>query len=284
MAVVVIYFFISQPIDTSNFILRESIFHIGAKEKYRDGLHYYEIGACENNSCQCTLLIHGLGDYALTWVPFMHTLTDKQIKNNKIFALNLPGSGRSEPLKLNLDYSIKNVAKIIENNILNQCESWQIIGNSLGGWIAFYVAQHPKVNRLFLENSVGIRWNYDSAIETFLDINAKNVEKMYNKTYFNQYPIPHFVFEALAHRLKNMPVQNYIDNLKNETFIDNKLQKFQKETVVIWGEEDKLFPVEMSQIYKKLNPNIKLITLPQCGHLPHKECPHEVNSYLFETK
>ncbi len=43
-------------------------------------------------------------------------------------------------------------------------------------------------------------------------------------------------------------------------------------TLVVWGENDKIFPVAMQAEFARLIPGAQAVTIPQCGHLPHVEC------------
>ena len=42
-------------------------------------------------------------------------------------------------------------------------------------------------------------------------------------------------------------------------------------TLILWGEEDRLIPVEAGQWLAKTMPNNALVTYPKIGHLPHEE-------------
>jgi pimeloyl-ACP methyl ester carboxylesterase len=44
-------------------------------------------------------------------------------------------------------------------------------------------------------------------------------------------------------------------------------------TLILWGEEDRLIPVEAGQWLAKTMPNNRLVIYPGIGHLPHEEAP-----------
>jgi pimeloyl-ACP methyl ester carboxylesterase len=44
-------------------------------------------------------------------------------------------------------------------------------------------------------------------------------------------------------------------------------------TLILWGEEDRLIPVEAGQWLAKTMPNNRLVIYPKIGHLPHEEAP-----------
>ena len=44
-------------------------------------------------------------------------------------------------------------------------------------------------------------------------------------------------------------------------------------TLILWGEEDRLIPVEAGRWLAKTMPDNRLVTYPKIGHLPHEEAP-----------
>jgi len=44
-------------------------------------------------------------------------------------------------------------------------------------------------------------------------------------------------------------------------------------TLILWGEEDRLIPVEAGRWLARTLPNNRLVTYPGIGHLPHEEAP-----------
>jgi pimeloyl-ACP methyl ester carboxylesterase len=45
---------------------------------------------------------------------------------------------------------------------------------------------------------------------------------------------------------------------------------------VIWGREDRLFPVAYADAYAQRLPNARALILEECGHLVHLENPDEL--------
>jgi pimeloyl-ACP methyl ester carboxylesterase len=44
-------------------------------------------------------------------------------------------------------------------------------------------------------------------------------------------------------------------------------------TLILWGEEDRIIPVEAGQWLARTMPNASLVIYPRIGHLPHEEAP-----------
>ena len=52
-------------------------------------------------------------------------------------------------------------------------------------------------------------------------------------------------------------------------------------TLIIWGEEDRVFPMQVGRDLQKTIPGSRLETIPKAGHLPMWERPETVNPILF---
>ena len=58
------------------------------------------------------------------------------------------------------------------------------------------------------------------------------------------------------------------------------LGAIQQPTLIIWGEDDPVFPVGEGHTLGQLLPNATLHTLPGVGHIPHEEAGAEVERLL----
>ncbi|MCS5599620.1 MAG: alpha/beta hydrolase, partial [Rhodospirillales bacterium] len=57
-------------------------------------------------------------------------------------------------------------------------------------------------------------------------------------------------------------------------------------TLILWGDQDKIFPAEYATAFKELIPHAQIEILNQCGHVPHMDRPDEfyprLKSFLSE--
>ena len=76
-----------------------------------------------------------------------------------------------------------------------------------------------------------------------------------------------------------VPVPHFGVHLDPQVF-----EKIKSNTLLIWGEEDTISPVDMGAWYNSHIPNSKFIRLPEVGHNPHFEspdvCQDEITSWL----
>jgi pimeloyl-ACP methyl ester carboxylesterase len=55
--------------------------------------------------------------------------------------------------------------------------------------------------------------------------------------------------------------------------LGNFLPRVTNPTLIVWGREDRIVPVECGEQYRRLLPNARLTVLERCGHLPPIEQP-----------
>ena len=64
--------------------------------------------------------------------------------------------------------------------------------------------------------------------------------------------------------------------------IIEKLPTVEAPTLIIWGEQDRLFPVEHASVALKNIPDAQLEVFERCGHIPHLEHPDKFNSLVLK--
>lgn len=168
-----------------------------------------------------------------------------------------------------------------------------LAGNSLGGLIAWnYAAAHPNaVRRLILLDAAGYPvaeapgalgftlaripiLNQVLTLITPKFLVRKSLEDVYgNKT---------GVTEALVMQYHDMTCREgnrtaLIARLNTNQSIDTTLvQRLQTPTLIIWGDQDQLIPVEHGHKFQRDLPQNELIVLEGVGHVPMEEKPEAV--------
>jgi pimeloyl-ACP methyl ester carboxylesterase len=59
------------------------------------------------------------------------------------------------------------------------------------------------------------------------------------------------------------------------------LQRLQQPLLLIWGEADRLVPLDVARQCLRLRSDLELITLANAGHCPHDECPEVFHTALL---
>ena len=66
-----------------------------------------------------------------------------------------------------------------------------------------------------------------------------------------------------------------------ETGYAVRLNSLTHSTMIIWGEQDRVFPLSVGEELHRIIPGSQLIKIPEAGHLPQWEQPGLVNSILI---
>lgn len=64
--------------------------------------------------------------------------------------------------------------------------------------------------------------------------------------------------------------------------VRDRLSEIQSPTLIIWGKQDRAFPVSHAEVAAKGIPEAKLQLFDQCGHLPYLEYAEEFNRLVLE--
>ena len=59
------------------------------------------------------------------------------------------------------------------------------------------------------------------------------------------------------------------------------LKRVSVPTLIVWGTEDKIIPVDSGRRLHEAIPGSQLEVIPGCGHLPHVEKPDEFSRLLL---
>lgn len=241
----------------------------GVEFKNTNHFHYFFKDNCKTAECRCVLLIHGLGDFAYTW---SQSLRSEKFQNIKMFAVNLPGSLESPLLESDSDYTVQNIASLIQKDILPMCESWSVVGNSFGGWIAVRLAESDKrIQSLILNSPAGLKKDYSHITEYFMNPTLPVVHDFYLKAYARPQPVPDFIFENVAERSKKMPITKMLKAVQDEHYIQKSIE-LGIPIQILWGDKDKVLLTDWASEYQSYLVGSQLEIIRDCGHIPQKEC------------
>ena len=243
-------------------------------------LHFHEAGAGPP-----LVLLHGSGPGVSAWANFGDNLPTFATRF-RVLALDLPGFGRSyEPSDNPALHGPAAVLAFLDGLGL---ERVAIIGNSLGGGIAARVAaNHPdRVTRLVTLGGVGVPLFStlpSEGITRLVDFvedptRQRLVEWMRSMVYDPAVLTDEFVEmrwraasdpEALAgiRRIYNRDMLAVL----RQMMLDNTaalalLRQIQAPTLVTWGRDDRVTPLDGFLAPMRLIPNCELHVFPDCGH------------------
>ncbi|PLS02497.1 alpha/beta fold hydrolase [Neobacillus cucumis] len=234
------------------------------------------------------LLIHGFASSTYTFRRIIPLLQ----KKFSILAVDLPGFGKSEK-STSFVYSFQNYAKLMIECINKfGLANTYIVAHSMGGQIALNMAilAPEKINSLILLCSSGylkpakkpLIWiSYLPFFEKFIHyyIGRKDVQDHLRNVFFNQELINDELIHEFGKPLTEKGFYKALIRLlrhREGDLLSHQLQNILVPTLLIWGEEDRVVPVEVGHKLVRDLPAAQLITYEKTGHLITEERPELV--------
>ena len=233
------------------------------------------------------VLIHGTGASLHTWEAWVNELKN----DHRIITLDLPAYGLTGPNKTgdySQDYYVSFMEKFLSKLNIKRCV---LGGNSLGGGITWaYALEHPeRVSKMILVDAGGYPMVSKSIPIAFQIARMPVVGNLF------KYLLPRSIIEkslqnVYVHDDRITPelIERYYDLASREgnrkAFLDRmkaypKSDKYLKistlimPTLIIWGREDGLIPLEVAEKFHADLPNDTMIIFKDLGHTPMEEDP-----------
>jgi pimeloyl-ACP methyl ester carboxylesterase len=240
------------------------------------------------------VLLHGAGDNALDWQWVMPTLA----ATHRVYAPDLPGSPDSA--RPAVDYSPAFfewfVAAFVDALDIGRAT---FVGNSLGGLIALRLALSApaRVTALVLVDSAGLGRAVNPA---FTSVNVPGLgeaamplwktpvgayQRAWGRTaLLFAHPPRSVPREWLAEQRRLALSPGYLEahltalraqvnpGGQREVLLD-RLPYLEVPTLVVWGARDRVFPESQAREAVARLRQGSLAVIPDCGHMPHVECP-----------
>jgi pimeloyl-ACP methyl ester carboxylesterase len=230
------------------------------------------------------VLVHGLGGRAEEWLSFAHYLVKA---GYRVYLPDLPGYGRSEK-PADFSYSVRDEAVVVVGFIdaIGQ-KQVDLGGISMGGWIVQIVAtDHPeRVRRLMLFDSAGIHEQPAWDTRLFTPATPDDVRQLNALLYPHPFPVPGFV----ARDILRITQQNgwvirraLASMLASHDASEDMLPKFKMPVLIVWGAEDRIFPLHQAEKMHSLVPQSQLEIFADCGHLSPMECSSQIGPKAVE--
>tara|TARA_B110001450_G_scaffold34481_1_gene29875 strand:+ start:4188 stop:5147 length:960 start_codon:yes stop_codon:yes gene_type:complete len=252
-------------------------------------VHYRDEGSSSDSIP--IILIHGTGSSLHAYDIW----SDNLKKSNRVIRMDLPAFGLTGPF-LKRDYTISNYTTFLKEFLdslnIKQCI---LVGNSLGGEIAWrFAIQEPVMSRKLIlldpsgypviSKSIPIAFKLAKipVLNKFLTYITPRflVRASIENVYFDKSKVS----DSLVNRYFDLTLRKgnrkaIVDRLKVSTTLTNgtkthdNIKKIKQPTLIIWGSDDQLIPVENGYKFKNDITNSKLIVMQQTGHVPMEEKP-----------
>lgn len=258
-------------------------------------VHYAEAG-----DGPALLLVHGVaGSHAIWWDNIL-PLAEAGFR---VLALDLPGHGDSDKPR-SISYDPNAGAELLGRFLTAMdVEKAVVVGNSAGGMMAalFALDQPHRVERLVLVAAGGIgrdvTWFLRMASLPLLGGLAYQprlsaIGGMDRRVLFHRPPPFADEFLSELRRVQALPGSRQaalrsirsgvnLGGLRKERLILDRLPWLEAPVLTVWGENDRVLPVEHASAVRAVLPSSRVVIYPECGHWPQMERAAEFNRLVI---
>lgn len=265
-------------------------------------INKYSINYITAGSGKSLILIHGGNIGWGQWYPNIEVLSHYF----KVYAIDLPGGGRSTPVDFSKVDLEKDMADILAKFITKlNVKNPTVLGSSIGGWIAVKLALRSDIiiDKLVVVDSFGFSDYLDIKnkiigiyplayliSKTLLKATEKNknLEGFLRDVFYKKdFPIRQEFIDYFYETTKSSHNLLFISRLSKmqangELLLSEELKNIKNKTLIIWGEDDKLIPIKQNSPFFSLIPNAKVHIIKQAGHIPSIERGEEFNRTVID--
>ncbi len=223
------------------------------------------------------LLIHGAAPGAASLVSWQLNIEPLAAAGFTVYAFDQAGFGRTEnPQDHSLEYRVRHARAFIKSL---QLDSFHLVGNSVGAYIAARVALDDQASRrLVLVSSSTIAprgaaeaqalaQQHSAELKGYVP-SLDHMRALTRQTLFDQ----ELITESLVRERYEMSIgKNYEAQLARTTAaparpIHDELRNLKTKTLIVWGNNDRGAAVERAVLLFQLIPDAELHVFDRCAH------------------
>jgi pimeloyl-ACP methyl ester carboxylesterase len=235
---------------------------------------------------QVLVLIHGSNGSLFNWEPWASRLND----SFRVVSIDLPGHGLTGAVPSH-DYSQRGFVEFtreVADKLL--LRTFAIAGNSMGGGVAARFAEtYPeRVTKLILVDASGMPTKQGDRIPLALTLARTPIFNWILRHITPRWLVVATVNDFIVRKeiITDRMIDSFWDfvrmegtrqatldrfRLPQETYVQDHIGQIKTPTLILWGAEDHLIPVEAAHEFNRAIPGSKLIVCPGTGHVPMME-------------
>lgn len=266
-------------------------------------VHYHDI-AGPTADAPALVMLHGSGAGASGWSNYSRNV-EALAGHYRLIVPDLPGFGKSDmkPVEAPIPGWWAGVVRGLLDTL--GVGRAHFVGNSMGGMVTLKIALETpdRVARMVLMGPGGgtpvfSAWPTPGIINLVTayegeGITAEKVKAFISACLFDQSVITEeLVQERLAAAtdpriVAQPPMRPGPGGPPEDLWRDPRMTRLPHETLILWGREDRVMPLDTGMILLKQIPRARLYVVPQCGHWAQWEHADEFNrvtlSFLAEA-
>jgi pimeloyl-ACP methyl ester carboxylesterase len=230
------------------------------------------------------LVLHGIEGHE-GWLAFHESLAERAM----VLAPSHPGYGHTEcPAWM---ASVQHQA-VFYNWFVQEAglDSVDLVGVGVGGWIAAYMAVMcpSQLRHLVLVDATGIRPETAEILDVFVLPWREIIERgFYDSSTSPEYQriyaaTPIAEFGGIREAGRTMSMRMCFRPYMYDPALPGMLGKVRVPTLIVWGKQDQIVPVECASLYQRAIPGATLRIVDRCGHFAHLEQPEQLASIVSE--
>jgi pimeloyl-ACP methyl ester carboxylesterase len=259
-------------------------------------IHYHEAGQGPD-----LLLIHGSGPGVSGWANFEGNLP-VFAEHFRCVIIDLPGYGKSDPVDGDPIGGCVTACLTLMDAL--DISRTHIIGNSLGGIVGSHIAANcpERVNRFVTIGGIGVNIfspfpaeGLNLLTEFTEDPTRERIEQWLRSMVFDQSLVTEELIESRFKRAteavtlatsRKIYARASINAMAEAFRGEHGLQrvahlgKIQAPTLITWGRDDRVTPMDIALLPMRIMPNAELHVFPNCGHWNMIERKEEFESVV----
>jgi len=229
------------------------------------------------------LILHGWGGSSDSWVNVQKFLTKE---GYEVIAPDFPGFGKSTtpPVAWGIKDYTDSISEFIKENGL---KDFFLLGHSFGGRISVRIAADfpEKIKGLILCDAAGIKPKRGIKTTTIF-LMAKLGNAIFTPKHLARFKDGvRSIFYAFLRNKDYVKAKGTmratIIKVLDEDLLP-ELPKIKTNTLIVWGQADKMVPVKYAHIFNEKIANSELKVIPKIGHSPHIEVPAELSEIILK--
>lgn len=229
----------------------------------------------KSGSGPALVIVHGVGGHKEDWEGVMTAFA----ATRTVYAVDMLGFGGSsrDAADLSMPGQARAIKALLDNEGAKQAD---LIGNSVGGWVtATFAATYPEmVRKLVVVDPAGFKAMFDGEppVNLFPD-DVGQMKKLLSYVLHSSFAqTDQFAADAFAKFQaggEKAIVPRLFPALVGSPKLEEVCPKIKAPTLVIWGKEDKLFPVALAPYITGLIPGATPAIIDNASHFPQVDQP-----------
>jgi len=232
------------------------------------------------------VLVHGSNASLFTWEPWAKRLGDQF----RVVSIDMPGHGLTGAVP-NHDYSQEGMVRFVKE-VTDKLglAKFAIAGNSMGGGVAArFAEEYPaNVSQLILVDAGGMPGKGGDRIPLAFRLARVPILNQILLHITPRSLVTEGLNDAIVHKeiIDDRMIDTYWDFARMQGTRQATMERFglnwddavrkhiadiKAPTLILWGAQDHLIPVEVAQEFHSAIPGSKLIVYPATGHIPQEE-------------